>query len=220
MKLILISADLDEIRQCYRMGIFVGVASNPSLVAAAGRPSEELVRSVLEVVPDPVFIQVSGLMADDMVEEGRKLAAIDADRVVVKIPVTAQGIEAINALASDGIRVTATAICAANEALLAARAGASFLAPYMARIYDVGGDGCRVVSDIVDLIDQHALDSKVIAASVRTPEELMLSWKVGAHFAAIQADVVSKTCSNPAVEAATAKFHEDYARSFGASETT
>lgn len=220
MKLILISADLDEIRQFYRMGIFVGVASNPSLVAAAGRPSEELVRSVLEIVPDPVFIQVSGLMADDMVEEGRKLAGIDADRVVVKIPVTAQGIEAINALASDGIRVTATAICAANEALLAARAGASFLAPYMARIYDVGGDGCQVVSDIVDLIDQHALDSKVIAASVRTPEELMLSWKVGAHFAAIQADVVSKTCSNPAVEAATVKFHEDYARSFETSETT
>jgi len=219
VKLILISAEPEEIRQFYKMGIFVGVASNPSLVAAAGLPSGDLVRAVLPIVEDPVFIQVSGLQADEMIAEGRQLAAIDRERVVVKIPVTAAGIEAIHALASDGIRVTATAICAANEALLAARAGASFLAPYMARIYDVGGDGCQVVGDIVNLVEQHDLDARVIAASVRTPEELMLSWKVGAHFAAIQANVVSKTCSNPAVEAATLSFHENYTQTFGAQGT-
>jgi transaldolase len=220
MKLILISAEPDEVRDLYRLGVFVGVASNPSLVAQAGLSSEKLVRSVLDIVPDPVFIQVAGLSAAEMIQEGRCLSAIDPERVVVKVPVTAAGVEAIHALASEGVRITATVICAANEALLAARAGAIFLAPYMARIYDVGGDGCRVVADIVDLVEQHDLQADVIAASVRTPEELMLAWKAGAGYAAIQSNVVSKICSNPAVEAATLKFHKDYVQAFGASELT
>lgn len=216
MRLILISADPEEIRRFYRLGVFVGVASNPSLVAEAGVPSERLVRTLLELVADPIFIQVSGLTAEAMIEEGRNLAAIDAKRVVVKVPVTGPGIEAIHALASAGIQVTATAICAANEAFLAARAGAGFLAPYMARISDIGGDGCEVVGDIVDLVAQHALPSKVIAASVRTPEELMHAWRVGADYAAIQSSVVAKIYANPAVEAAAVKFHEDYVQAFGA----
>ena len=220
MRLILISAEPDEIRSLYRLGVFVGVASNPSLVAQAGIPSEKLVRTVLDIVPDPVFIQVSGLTADAMIEEGKRLSAIDPKRVVVKVPVTAAGIEAIHALASEGIRITATAICSAGEALLATRAGASYLAPYMARIYDIGGDGCRVVTDIVDLVQQHNLQAEVIAASVRTPEEVMLAWKAGAGYVAIQSNVVSKICSNPAVEVATLKFHEDYTQVFGTSEST
>ncbi len=215
MKLILISADPEEIRQFYKLGIFVGVASNPSLVAEAGARSEDMVRTVLEIVPDPIFIQVSGLTAEDMVREGRLLASIDPSRVVVKIPVTIPGLEAIHTLAAENIRITATAICAANEALLAARAGASFLAPYMARIYDIGGDGCQVVADMVELVEQHALHSHVIAASVRTPEELMLAWKVGAEYAAIQSNVISKIGSNPAVEASAEKFHADYMQAFG-----
>jgi transaldolase len=214
MKLILISADPEEVQRFYRLGIFVGVASNPSLVAEAGMPSGKLVRQLLGIVPDPVFIQVSGLTADRMVEEGRQLSSIDPERVVVKIPVTAAGVEAIHRLASENVRITATAICATNEALLAARAGASFLAPYMARIYDVGGDGGQVVADMVDLVRQHDLSAKVIAASVRTPEELMVAWKVGAQYAAIQSNVISKICSNPAVEAAAVKFHEDYTNAF------
>ena len=215
MKLILISAEPDEVRQFYRLGIFVGVASNPSLVAQAGIPSEELVRTLLDIVPDPVFIQVSGLTADAMIQEGKRLSAIDPVRVVVKIPVTAPGLEAIHKLAADDVRITATAICAANEALLAARAGATFLAPYMARIYDIGGDGCQVVSDMVGLVRQHDLSAHVIAASVRTPEELMQAWKVGAEFAAIQSNVIAKICSNPAVEASAMRFHEDYSQAFG-----
>jgi transaldolase len=219
MKLILISADPDEVRRFYRFGIFVGVASNPSLVAQGGMPSEDLVREVLEIVPDPVFIQVSELTVEGMIHEGRRLSSIDPERVVVKVPVTAAGIEAIHALASEGIAITATAICAANEALLAARAGAKYLAPYMARIYDVGGDGCQVVADIAELVRQHDLQADVIAASVRSPEEMMLAWKAGARYAAIQSNVISKICSNPAVEAATAKFHSDYVRAFGALES-
>lgn len=215
MRLILISAEPEEIRQFYRLGVFVGVASNPSLVAEAGVPSGQLVRTLLEMVPDPIFIQVAGLTAEAMIEEGRRLAAIDVERVVVKVPVTGPGIETIHDLASNGIRVTATAICAANEALLAARAGARFLAPYMARISDIGGDGGQVVGDIVDLVDQHDLPTEVIAASVRTPEELIHAWKVGADYAAIQANVVAKIYANPAVEAAAVKFHEDYSRAFG-----
>jgi len=215
MKLILISADPREVETFYRLGIFVGVASNPSLVAEAGAPSKVLVRQLLDLVPDPVFIQVSGLTADEMVNEGRELAAIDRARVVVKVPVTAAGIEAIHCLSSEDIRTTATAICAANEALLAARAGADYLAPYVARIYDIGGDGGAVVADMVSLVRQHDLPSHVIAASVRTPEELMLAWKTGANYAAIQSNVVAKICSNPAVEAAAVKFHEEYWQAFG-----
>ncbi|MBU1050683.1 fructose-6-phosphate aldolase [Candidatus Bipolaricaulota bacterium] len=215
MKLILISADPKEIREFYKLGIFVGVASNPSLVAAAGARSEDMVREVLAIVPDPVFIQVSGLTSEDMVREGRMLASIDPARVVVKIPVTIPGLEAIHTLAAENVRITATAICAANEALLAARAGATFLAPYMARIYDIGGDGCQVVADMVELVEQHALPSHVIAASVRTPEELMLAWKVGAEYAAIQSNVIAKIGSNPAVEASAEKFHADYTQAFG-----
>ena len=214
MKLILISADPEEVREFYRLGIFVGVASNPSLVAQAGLPSGELVRTLLDVVPDPIFIQVAGLTADAMIREGRALSSLDPARVVVKIPVTKPGLEAIHALSEEGIRITATALCASNEALLAARAGATFLAPYMARIYDIGGDGGQVVGDMVELVEQHALAAHVIAASVRTPEELMLAWKVGAEYAAIQSNVIAKVCSNPAVEAAAEKFHTDYTQAF------
>jgi transaldolase len=215
VRLILISADLDDIRRSYALGVFVGVASNPTLVAEAGVPSEEMVRRVLDVVPDPVFVQVSGLTADAMVAEGQRLAAIDPDRVRVKVPVTAEGIAAIHGLSKNGITVTATAICAANEALLAARAGAAFLAPYMARIYDIGGNGCQVVGDIVELVRSHDLPAEVIAASVRTPEELMLAWKLGADYAAIQSPVVWKICANPAVDAAARSFHADYTARFG-----
>jgi len=215
MKLILISADPEEVREFYRLGIFVGVASNPSLVAQAGIPSEKLVRTLLDMVPDPIFIQASGITADAMIREGRTLSSIDPARVVVKIPVTIPGLEAIHTLAAENIRVTATAICATNEALLAARAGATFLAPYMARIYDIGGNGCQVVGDMVELVEQHALPAHVIAASVRTPEELMMAWKAGAEYAAIQSNVIVKIGSNPAVEAAAEKFHADYKQAFG-----
>lgn len=215
MKLILISADLEDIQRAYRLGVFSGVASNPSLVAEEGVPSEQMVRKVLEVIADPVFVQVAGLTARDMVVEGKRLFDIDPQRVIVKVPVIAEGIEAIHSLASTGIPVTATAICAANEALLAARAGACYLAPYMARIYDIGGNGCQVVGDIVELVRTHGLDAQVIAASVRTPEELMLAWKLGADYAAVQSSVIWKICANPAVEAAAKAFHADYEARFG-----
>lgn len=218
MKLILISADLEDIRSAYALGVFVGVASNPSLVAQAGVPSEEMVRRVLEMLPDPVFVQVSELTAEGMIEEGLRLAAIDPQRVRVKVPVTAAGITAIHSLSEAEVTVTATAICAANEALLAAQAGAAYLALYMARIYDIGGNGCQVVGDIVELVRDHDLPVKVIAASVRTPEELMLAWKLGADYAAIQSPVVWKICGNPDVDAAAQAFHADYTARFGASE--
>ncbi len=215
MKLILISADMKDIERSYALGVFCGVAGNPSLVADAGVPSPDMVRAILRIVPDPVFVQVSGMTAEAMVAEGSELAAIDPKRVVVKVPVTAPGIQAIHKLSSQGVTVTATAICASNEALLATLAGARFLAPYMARISDIGGDGCRVVGDIVDLIRERCLPAEVIAASVRTPEELSLAWKVGAHLAAVQSSVVWKICANPAVEAAAQLFSEDYTARFG-----
>jgi transaldolase len=215
VKLILISADFDDIRKSYALGIFSGLAGNPSIVAEAGRPSPEMVKKALEVIPDPVFVQVSGLTAEEMIEEGLALSSIDPQRVIVKLPVTAAGIEAIHRLTERDVRTTATAICAANEALLAIRAGAQFLAPYMARISDIGGDGCEVVGDIVELVASRNLDVKVVAASVRTPDELLMSWKLGADFAAVQSSVIWKICSNPAVEAAAQAFTEDYQHRFG-----
>jgi transaldolase len=215
MQLILISADFEDIRRSYALGIFCGIAGNPSLVAQAGLPSDEMVRRVLEMIPDPVFVQVSGLTAAEMIDEGVGLSSIDPKRVIVKLPVTAAGIEAIHALAERKIRTTATAICAANEALLAIRAGAQFLAPYMARISDIGGNGCEVVGDIVELVASRNLDVKVVAASVRTPDELLTSWKLGADYAAVQSSVIWKICSNPAVEAAAQAFADDYRRRFG-----
>jgi transaldolase len=215
LKLILISADMRDIERSYALGVFCGVASNPSLVAEAGVPSPQMVKAVLRMVPDPVFVQVSGVATADMVAEGSALAELDPKRVIVKVPVTAAGIEAIHRLSHQGVTVTATAICAANEALLAILAGAKYLAPYMARISDIGGDGCRIVGDIVDLIKEREFPAKVIAASVRTPEELSLAWKVGAHFAAVQSSLVWKICANPAVEAAAQAFSEEYFARFG-----
>ncbi len=215
MKLILIAAEMDDIERSYALGVFCGVASNPSLVAQAGTPSAQMVKRILETIDDPVFVQVSGLTAQEMVAEGSALAQIDPERVVVKLPVTAAGIEAIHRLASQQVRATATAICAANEALLAIQAGAQYLAPYMARIYDIGGDGCRVVGDIVDLVRDGENDTQVIAASVRTPEELLMAWKLGADYAAVQSSVVWKICANPAVEEAAQAFSKEYRTRFG-----
>jgi transaldolase len=215
MKLILISADLDDIRRAYALGVFVGVASNPSVVAEARVPSETMVRRVLEAVPDAVFVQVSGMTTKEMVEEGLRLSAIDPERVSVKVPVTAHGVAAIHQLSEQGVNVTATAICTANEALLGAQAGATYLAPYLARIYDVGGNGCQVVGDIVELVRAHGLSSKVVVASVRTPEDLMIAWKLGADFAAIESSVVWKICANPVVDTTARAFHADYVAAFG-----
>jgi len=214
MKLILIAAELDDIEKAYALGVFCGVASNPSLVAQAGTPSPVMVKRILKMIDDPVFVQVAGLTTQEMIAEGTTLAQIDPERVVVKIPVTAAGIGAIHKLAAQGIRITATAICAANEALLAVLAGAQYLAPYLARIYDIGGDGCRVVGDIVELVRGATLEARVIAASVRTPEELLLAWKLGADYAAVQSPVIWKICANPAVEAAARAFSDEYATRF------
>jgi transaldolase len=214
MKLLLISTDLDDIRRSYRLGVFSGLASNPSLVAAAGLPSCRMVEEVLKLVPDPVFVQVSGLTTSDMLEEAQRLIDIAPQRVIIKVPVTANGVEAIHALVSGGATVAATAIYAANEALVAARAGAQYLAPYVGRIHDMGGDGSQVLADILEFVRTYELRVHVIAASIRTPEEMMSAWKLRADYAALESSVIRRICESPASEATARAFHDDYQARF------
>ena len=209
MKLLLISADIEEIREGYTFGVFSGVASNPSVVAKKRVRTEAMLKQVLNIIPDPVFVQVASLSTSEILKEARTFSAINPARVIVKIPATEAGIRAIYILSKDQIRTAATAVFSANEALLAARAGASFVAPYLARIRDGGGDAEQVVRDVVDLTRIHDLSIRVVVASIRNTHDLYAAWKAGAHFGAVKLEVVQEICADRRARRAAERFYED-----------
>ena len=210
MRLFLDTANIDEIREAVDWGVISGVTTNPTLVAREqGRTFAEILREITDVVPGPVSAEAISLDAPGMIAEARTLAAA-AENIVVKIPMTPEGLKATKTLAGEGIRTNVTLVFSANQALLAALAGASYVSPFVGRLDDAGHDGMQVVRDIAQIFEIHGLESEIIAASIRHPLHVIDAAKAGADIATVPMKVLRAMVSHPLTDRGIEMFLADW----------
>ncbi|PZA06938.1 MULTISPECIES: fructose-6-phosphate aldolase [unclassified Meiothermus] len=212
MDLYLDTAEVSEIREIASWGVLAGVTTNPSLVAKSGRDLEEVIREISEIVQGPVSAEVTATEAAAMIAEGRKLAAIDPN-VVVKLPTIVEGLKACKALSAEGIRVNMTLIFSANQALLAARAGAWCVSPFAGRLDDISWDGMDLVAEIAQIFDIHGIGTRVLAASIRHPVHVLQAAKAGADIATMPAKVFQQLIQHPLTDKGLQQFLADWEKS-------
>ena len=182
MKFFLDTANLEDIRQGVSLGLVDGVTTNPSLIAKEGRPLEEVAREICDLVEGPVSLEVVSTEASQIITEARKLAKIH-ENILVKIPMIREGLKALHVVTQEGIRVNVTLIFSANQALLAAKNGATVVSPFCGRLDDIGTDSMDLIADILTIYDNYQLDTEVLVASVRHPMHVLESARMGAHIA-------------------------------------
>lgn len=209
MRFFLDTANISELKAAEILGVMAGVTTNPSLIAKEGRDIKEVIREICEITPGPVSAEVIALDAEGMIREGRELAAI-ASNVVVKIPMTLEGLKAVRVLAEDNIQSNVTLIFSANQALLAAQAGAAYVSPFIGRLDDIGFDGVALVRQIVEIFDLHSIFTEVIAASIRHPLHVTQAAEAGAHIATIPYKVLEQMSKHPLTDSGIEKFMADW----------
>ena len=209
MKFFLDTANVEDIRRGVNLGVVAGVTTNPSLVAKEGRDLTQVIQEITALVPGPVSAEVVAVDTEGMVAEGEKLAAI-ADNVIVKIPMTEAGLAAVRQLAQKGIKTNVTLVFSVNQALLAARAGAAYVSPFVGRLDDIGQDGIALVADIVDLFHQHDLKAEVIAASIRHTMHVTQAAMAGAQIATVPYAVLKQMTQHPLTASGLEKFLADW----------
>ena len=209
MKFFLDTANTEEIKKGLEMGLVDGVTTNPSLVAVEKRPFREVIAEICTLVQGPVSAEVTALDADGMVAEARELAKIHKN-VVVKVPMTLAGMKAVQRLAEEGIRTNATLVFSANQALLAAKCGATYVSPFVGRIDDVGGDGMELVSQILEVYEAYAFPTEVIVASVRHPQHVLQAALLGADIATVPYGVLKRLFDHPLTDAGIERFLKDW----------
>ncbi len=212
MKFFIDSAKIEEVQQAVAMGVCDGVTTNPTLVAQTGRPYDKVIRDLLAVVPGPVSLEAVSEDADGMFEEARHLAALNPEKVVVKIPMTPAGLLAVRRCCEAGIRTNVTLVFSATQALLAAKAGATYVSPFIGRLDDVSTEGMALIEQILTIYDQYDFDTEVIVASIRHPMHVLRAALLGADVATIPFGVVLKLFEHPLTDAGIRKFLEDYRR--------
>jgi transaldolase len=208
MKLLVDSAEIDAVRAARALGCLDGVTTNPSLLARAGVRLDAFVAEVCALIEGPVCVPARGRDTDTLVTEGRRLAALQ-DSIVVKIPIDAPGLLAIAKLHSEGVRTHATLCCSANQALLAARAGADFVSPMLSRLEETGVNGFELVSQIVEIYDHYDFDTQLMVASVRTPLQVQEVALLGADACTMPLAVLRQLVEHPLTEAMRARFDAD-----------
>jgi len=196
MKFFVDTANIDEIAELAATGLIDGVTTNPSLVAKAGRPFAEVIREICDLVEGPVSAEVVATDYDGMISEGRKLAAI-ADNVTVKLPLTWDGLKACKTLTGEGTMVNVTLCFSANQALLAAKAGATFISPFIGRLDDINIDGMELISDIRQIYDNYLFETEILAASIRTANHVKDSALAGADVATMPPNVIKTLANHP-----------------------
>lgn len=209
MKYFIDTANIDEIRKIHDLGILSGVTTNPSLIAKEGKVFEDVLREILEIVDGPVNAEVISLEADGMVEEGRKLSKIH-ENIIVKVPMTAEGLKAVSRLHKEGIKTNVTLIFTSAQALAAARAGASYVSPFVGRLDDIGLDGIALVEEIIYIFDNYGIETEVISASIRNKVHLQRSAVAGAHIATVPYKVLMESLTHPLTDAGIEKFLKDW----------
>lgn len=216
MKLFIDTANVEEIRKANDMGVICGVTTNPSLIAKEGRDFKQVVAEIASIVDGPISGEVKATTTDaaGMIAEGLDIARIHKN-MVVKIPMTAEGLKATKALANDGIKCNVTLVFTANQALLAARAGAAFVSPFVGRLDDISTDGSDLINTIADIFALHDIDTEIIAASVRHPMHVTQCALAGADIATVPYGVIEQMTKHPLTDIGIEKFQADYKKVFG-----
>lgn len=209
MKFFIDTANVSEIKAANDLGVIAGVTTNPSLIAKEGRVFEEVVKEITEIVDGPISAEVISLDAEGMVKEGRELAKIHKN-IVIKVPITDEGLKAVKIFTSEGIKTNVTLIFSANQALMAARAGATYVSPFLGRIDDIGAVGMDLVRDIAMIFDIHGIETEIIAASIRNPIHVLDAAKAGAHIATIPYGVIKQMLKHPLTDIGIERFLKDW----------
>ena len=209
MKFFIDTADVGEIRKAYDMGCVDGVTTNPSLLAKANRPLEETIREICSIVDGPVSAECVSLEAPALIAEGRELAKIH-DNVVVKVPMGAEGMKAVKALTAEGIRTNVTLCFSANQALLSAKAGATYVSPFVGRLDDIGQNGMELISDIVEIYRNYDFTTQVLVASVRNPIHVTDAARLGADVATLPYSVILQLAQHTLTDIGIKKFLADW----------
>jgi transaldolase len=212
MKFFVDSAEVNEIREIVELGLADGVTTNPSLLAKSGRPYAEVLREICDIIDGPVSAEVIATDAPVMLEEGQKLAALHRN-IVVKCPLTIEGLKATKALTSRGIRVNVTLIFSPLQALAAAKCGAAFLSPFVGRLDDIGQDGLLLIAQTVRIIENYHFPTEVLVASIRSPLHLLHAAEAGAHVATLPPNVIKQILQHPLTDAGLQKFLDDWHQS-------
>lgn len=203
------TANVNEIREAWDMGVISGVTTNPTLVAREGRIFEDVLREIAGIVDGPISAEVVSLKADKMVQEARDVAGWHHS-IVIKIPMTPDGMKTVKTLSGEGIRTNVTLVFSAAQALLAAAAGATYVSPFVGRMDDVGNEGLAVVRDIAEIFDIHGIPTKIIAASIRHPMHVIEAARAGAHIATVPFGVLMSMLKHPLTDVGIARFLKDW----------
>ena len=216
MKFFIDTANVEDIKKANDMGVICGVTTNPSLIAKEGRVFETVIAEIASIVDGPISGEVRATTTDaeSMIREGREIAKIHKN-MVVKIPMTVEGLKAVKVLSSEGIKTNVTLIFTANQALLAARAGASYVSPFLGRLDDISTKGIDLVAEIAEMFDVAGIETEIIAASVRNPIHVTECALAGADIATVPYKVIEQMTHHPLTDAGIEKFKQDYLAVFG-----
>lgn len=216
MKFFIDTANVDDIKLANDLGVICGVTTNPSLIAKEGRDFKEVIKEITEIVDGPISGEVKATTTcwKDMVEEAREIAKIHPN-MVVKIPMTEDGLRAVKILKKEGIKTNVTLIFSANQALLAARAGATYVSPFLGRLDDISHNGLILIEEIVEIFSNNDIDAEIIAASVRNPIHVAECAKMGCDIATVPYSVIKQMIKHPLTDIGIEKFKQDYYKVFG-----
>lgn len=216
MKFFIDTANVEDIKKANDMGVICGVTTNPSLIAKEGRDFNQVIAEIASIVDGPISgeVKATTVDAEGMISEGREIAKIHPN-MVVKIPMTVEGLKATKVLASEGIKVNVTLIFSANQALLAARAGAAYVSPFLGRLDDISSPGIDLIRTIADIFEIHGIESEIISASVRNPIHVTDCALAGADIATVPYSVIEQMTKHPLTDQGIEKFQADYRAVFG-----
>lgn len=214
MKLFLDTANIEQITQACAWGVIAGATTNPTLLSKEGKDPEDVLREICRIVDGPVSAEVVSTKAEGMVSEAEKLSKLSKN-IVIKIPVTDEGLKATKILSAKKIKTNVTLVFSANQALLAANAGASYVSPFIGRLDDQGQDGMQLIREIMGIYKNYGFKTEVIVASVRHPMHVTEAAKIGAHIATVPFDVLQKLFRHPLTDAGIKKFLEDWKKLTG-----
>ena len=209
MKIFLDTAEIEEIRIAARWGVLDGVTTNPTLYAKVGGSYEDILRQICDLTPGPVSAEVVAEDVEGMLTEGRAFAKL-APNIYVKVPMSEEGLEAISRFAEEGIKTNCTLIFSANQGLLAAKAGASLLSPFVGRLDDINQDGMTVITELVTIVENYDLDSEVLAASIRNPLHMTQAALAGAHIATLPFKILQQMVHHPLTDKGIITFRQDW----------
>lgn len=214
MKLFIDTANVKEIREANDMGVICGVTTNPTLIAKEGRDFNEVIKEIASIVDGPISGEVIALDAVGMVKEGIEIAKIHKN-MIVKIPMTEDGLKAVKILSAKGIKTNVTLIFTAAQALLAARAGATYVSPFLGRLDDIDANAMELIEKIVTIFDVHGIATEIISASIRNPKHVTDAAALGAHIATVPFGVIKQMIKHPLTDSGIEKFMKDWKETFG-----